>query len=208
MSTFIFLAAIYFLVAVSILLETDASPPPKTNTKREKGPSSSDNAEPNAATSRQWNRLIDEIINNSESRTLYTVDPIKKSGIYYYEVKVKERRVNGVKQKLKGHVSIGLGTKKRVVGNYDGFAYDSSGFFIATGCPQSLDAPKFGANDVVGCGVDFANRIIFYTKNGQRLDPVGEFVDSAADLFPRVSLTHPDDDIEENFEEKEFAYKF
>uniref|UniRef100_A0A183C077 B30.2/SPRY domain-containing protein n=1 Tax=Globodera pallida TaxID=36090 RepID=A0A183C077_GLOPA len=154
-----------------------------------------------------------------ESRTLYTVDPIKKSGIYYYEVKVKERKVkevNEAKEELKkGSVSIGLGPKERVVGDYEGFAYDSCGIFAgykAPGCPQSrdrrfYDAPKFGARDVVGCGVDFATGQIFYTKNGQRFDPVGEFVDSAAELFPRVSLTHPDVDIEENFGPV-FAYKF
>uniref|UniRef100_A0A914H746 B30.2/SPRY domain-containing protein n=1 Tax=Globodera rostochiensis TaxID=31243 RepID=A0A914H746_GLORO len=206
MPTFFFLAAICFVVA-SIMMETDALP--KKNSKLKNGPSSSGNAEPKA-TSRQRNRLIDEIINNWESRTLYTVDPIKKSEseIFYYEVKVKGTKVKEGKEKLNGHVSIGLGPKKRVVGDSKGFAYGSSGFFTATGCAQNLDASKFGANDVVGCGVDFANRKIFYTKNGQRFDPVGEFVDFGDDLFPRVSLTHPDDDIEENFGQQEFLYKF
>ncbi|KAI3422670.1 hypothetical protein GPALN_013168 [Globodera pallida] len=45
MPTFLFLVAICLLVGASILLETDASPKPKPNKKREKRPSSSGNAE-------------------------------------------------------------------------------------------------------------------------------------------------------------------
>ncbi|KAI3417080.1 BTB/POZ domain-containing protein 3 [Globodera pallida] len=45
MSTFFFLPAIFLLVAASILLETDASPLPKPNTKLEKGAASSGKAQ-------------------------------------------------------------------------------------------------------------------------------------------------------------------
>ena len=29
--------------------------------------------------------------------------------------------------------------------------------------------PKYGPGDVIGCGVDFANRTLFFTKNGEFL---------------------------------------
>ncbi|KAI3407418.1 BTB/POZ domain-containing protein 3 [Globodera pallida] len=51
MSTFLFLVAICLLVGASILLETDASPPPKANKKLEKGSSSSGKAQSTPATS-------------------------------------------------------------------------------------------------------------------------------------------------------------
>uniref|UniRef100_A0A183C4U5 B30.2/SPRY domain-containing protein n=1 Tax=Globodera pallida TaxID=36090 RepID=A0A183C4U5_GLOPA len=50
MSTFFFLPAIFLLVAASILLETDASPLPKPNTKLEKGAASSGKAQSTSAT--------------------------------------------------------------------------------------------------------------------------------------------------------------
>uniref|UniRef100_A0A183CD75 B30.2/SPRY domain-containing protein n=1 Tax=Globodera pallida TaxID=36090 RepID=A0A183CD75_GLOPA len=96
---------------------------------------------------------------------------------------------------------------------FEGYAYQSCGTFLnheAPGCYYSDmdDKPRalfeegiegIRPGNVVGCGVDFKNKKIFYTLNGERLGPAGEFVDSSVRLFPCVSLARDGDEIEANF---------
>ncbi|KAI3411018.1 hypothetical protein GPALN_003102 [Globodera pallida] len=139
--------------------------------------------------------------------------PKKDSGIFYYEVSILEQF----------DVWIGLAPvqmpKDECVGRYDGtYAYDFwgsiwghavLGCFYDSGRPY-IKGPSFHVGDVIGCGVDLATRQIMYTKNGQRLETTELFVDSAAelsDLFPCVTLKHPEAKIEANFG-PDFKWKF
>uniref|UniRef100_A0A183BTG2 B30.2/SPRY domain-containing protein n=1 Tax=Globodera pallida TaxID=36090 RepID=A0A183BTG2_GLOPA len=132
--------------------------------------------------------------------------PITDNGIFYYEVKILEKN---------GELSIGLATKQmplhKCVGLYDGtYAYASTGRFLgyAVECrrchwherPIIEGKPWLDVGDVVGCGVDLANRKIIYTINGRRLDTANLVVTSAEYLFPCVSLWYPGTIIEANFE--------
>uniref|UniRef100_A0A914HUL9 B30.2/SPRY domain-containing protein n=1 Tax=Globodera rostochiensis TaxID=31243 RepID=A0A914HUL9_GLORO len=144
-------------------------------------------------------------------RSVLAEQPIPKKdlGIFYYEVKMSGKA---------GSVLIGLGTKPTPFNERVGdgsYSYESNGTFWGhaverclhfNGRPFIMDKPKFGVGDVVGCGVNLANRQIFHTKNGERLENTGLFVD-AAELFPCVTLYNSGLKIGANFGPN-FEHKF
>ncbi|KAI3410431.1 hypothetical protein GPALN_004533 [Globodera pallida] len=137
--------------------------------------------------------------------SVFAVERIPTSGIFYYEVKIES------KQWLQ--VFIGLATEQMKVNEGVGlaertYAYDSSGLIWGhevEGCEHGVnDRPyinkgiPFNDGHVVGCGVDLEKGQIFYTKNGE-IVIAGLSVDASLLLFPCVSLSELDQKIEANF---------
>ncbi|KAL3069122.1 hypothetical protein niasHT_034352 [Heterodera trifolii] len=85
------------------------------------------------------------------------------------------------------------------------YAWLSNGILWKNGSNSiGTDKGCYGAGDTVGCGIDLANRKIFFTKNGIRLDTADlrlylSIPSDVNQLFPFVSLCDSDDKIETNF---------
>uniref|UniRef100_A0A914IFB0 B30.2/SPRY domain-containing protein n=1 Tax=Globodera rostochiensis TaxID=31243 RepID=A0A914IFB0_GLORO len=141
---------------------------------------------------------------NSVFRSVLAEKPIPKDGIFYYEATILEKNELASKQMpLDGCVGLDEGlTDTNTMADFGvtkfvGLAV--KGCSHVNGRPFIRGKPKFEEGDVIGCGVNLATRQIIYTKNGERLETAGLFVDSAAELYPCVTLYNPGTKIEANF---------
>lgn len=126
--------------------------------------------------------------------------PTLRQGICYFEIKVKEHS---------GAVGIGLCTRSFVVGRvtrpFLGWDKQSWGYHGDDGCKWHNSAssytpygPVFSKGDVVGCGVDWSNGVIFYTKNGEHLGVAWSGIQTRQPLYPAVGLLTSRDSVSIN----------
>jgi hypothetical protein len=96
--------------------------------------------------------------------------PIPKAcGIYYYEVTVLSRL------KDPSYIGIGFSSTKASLSRMPGWEAESwayhgdDGFAFAGTSQGKAYGPRFGREDVIGCGVNFRTGESFFTKNGINL---------------------------------------
>jgi hypothetical protein len=124
-------------------------------------------------------------VNHHDAASVRANHPIPHGcGVYYFEVTIvtPERKWNfSASDSL-----IGIGIMEKSIQTnrlpgWDtqsyGYHGDDGNFFCSSGKGQ-LYGPKFGINDCVGCGVNFAKKQIFFTKNGENLGKFKKMIES------------------------------
>uniref|UniRef100_A0A915E4E7 B30.2/SPRY domain-containing protein n=1 Tax=Ditylenchus dipsaci TaxID=166011 RepID=A0A915E4E7_9BILA len=132
--------------------------------------------------------------------------PIPKSTIvYYYEIKIINKGIHG-------YMGVGFSEKSVNLNRLPGwdsisFGYhgDDGNFFSSSGKGVEY-GPTFTIDDIVGCGINFATREIFFTKNGINLGVASKNVSISAELYPTVGMQTVGEMIDANFGQKPFMY--
>ncbi|KAI1701982.1 SPRY domain-containing protein [Ditylenchus destructor] len=134
--------------------------------------------------------------------------PIPKSCVVYYLTKI----VNGGTNDYDNYMGIGLSEKTVNINRLPGwdptsYGYhgDDGNFFSSSGKGVEY-GPTFTTDDIVGCGVNFVTREIFFTKNGTHLGFAARNIQTSSDLYPTFGMQTIGLIIEANFGQKPFLY--
>ena len=89
----------------------------------------------------------------------------KECGLYYFEVTVLSKGKDGL-------IGIGFSGRKVHLNRLPGWETESwayhgdDGYSFACTASGKAYGPRYGTNDVIGCGVNFRTGNVFFTKNG------------------------------------------
>ncbi|KAJ2729184.1 hypothetical protein IW152_005716 [Coemansia sp. BCRC 34962] len=127
------------------------------------------------------------------------------TGVYYFEVTIKSRGQSG-------YIGVGLSQGNVAVHRLPGWDAGSWGYHGDDGNSFSGDGrgsrygPGFTTGDTVGCGIDFTQRRIFFTRNGFFLGYAFDTIDTTKDLFPCVGMRTPGEHVKANFGRRPFVF--
>ncbi|KAI0716105.1 SPRY-domain-containing protein [Cerioporus squamosus] len=135
---------------------------------------------------------------SSAARTNHAIPPA--CGIYYYEVEILHKCPKGFSGP-EVRLSRLPGWEKNSWGYHadDGWAFPGH----KDGSPYG---PTFDTGDVIGCGIDFSQNRVFYTKNGGFLGMVFENVGKGIDVYPSVGMRQTNESIRANFGSSPFKF--
>ncbi|KAG1359830.1 hypothetical protein G6F62_000538 [Rhizopus arrhizus] len=128
----------------------------------------------------------------------------KQCGIYYFEVQIVSKGVDG-------HIGIGLCRNINSLDRLPGWEEHSWGYYGHNGHISSGPGtekpygPRFSTGDVVGCGIDFRDMSAFYTKNGVHLGTAFKNIKDA-NVFPFIGFKTTGEKVMTNFGSKPFKF--
>ncbi|ORZ14156.1 hypothetical protein BCR42DRAFT_354593 [Absidia repens] len=146
----------------------------------------------------------------SSVRSNYSVKP--QCGLFYYEVKIEASDENS-----DGHISIGFcddySRLDRLPGSDDySWGYHGENGYL-TGGPPSLNnrtrkyGTCFGIGDTIGCGIDFSDKTIFYTRNGIHLGTAFRDVNGKR-MYPTIGFKTSGEKVTANFGQDASSFIF
>ncbi|CDO74777.1 hypothetical protein BN946_scf185001.g25 [Trametes cinnabarina] len=140
---------------------------------------------------------------SSAARANHPIPPA--CGIYYYEVEILHKCP-------KGPISIGFSAPDVRLSRLPGWERNSWGYHADDGWAfpghkeGSVYGPTFDTGDVIGCGIDFSQNRVFYTKNGSFLGMVFENVGKNTEVYPCIGMRQTNESIRANFGSAPFKF--
>ncbi|KAJ1948254.1 hypothetical protein EC988_005252, partial [Linderina pennispora] len=143
---------------------------------------------------------------DSDARMIRSDHPIPaRCGVYYYEVFIRSRGQCG-------YIGIGLSHNTNGATRLPGWDPGSWGYhgddgncFSGNGSGRAY-GPGFTTDDTVGCGIDFKERSIFFTRNGLFLGHAFKSVDTSKPIFPAIGMRTAGEHIVANFGQRPFRF--
>ena len=143
--------------------------------------------------------------NHDDVGAIRASNPIPpQCGIYYYEIEV-------ICRGKYGKIAIGLTAKGTNLGRQPGWDASTFGYhgddgrcFNNQGYGEKF-GPTFGANDIIGCGLNLQNKTCFFTKNGNFLGAAFKDMPTIS-LYPTIGLHSKNEQVVVNFGQKPFKY--
>ena len=100
-------------------------------------------------------------------------------------------------------------TLKLLIGwDLNSWGYHSDDGFLYFGNSQQNIAFEFGyaEGDTVGCGVNFLEKTVFFTLNGDMLGVAFKFLKDTIPLYPAIGLSQAGTEINANFGDQTFLF--
>ncbi|KAL7333707.1 hypothetical protein PS15p_202572 [Mucor circinelloides] len=146
-----------------------------------------------------------ELTEAASIRTNFPMRP--QCGIYYYEITVISMGNDGL-------FAVGFGNATHhTLDKLPGASLGSFGYHGQNGHIYKQNSkgvpygPTFEHGDVIGCGVNYFNDTVFFTKNGVSLGCAFDSLDlSSQMLYPCIGLSTQGEKITANFGQAEFAF--
>lgn len=150
-------------------------------------------------------------LNDKSVKTGYDVGVIRSTrpishtcNLFYFVIKVLNKGI-------KGAIRIGLVSERSSMDSMLGWENFTIGYHGDDGKlyhgkgRQCRYGPIFTTDDVIGCGVDMKNRVIFFTKNGAALGIASTNLPDKT-WFPTIGLCSSNEKVKVNFGQEKFLF--
>ncbi|KAF9545811.1 Ran-binding protein 10 [Mortierella hygrophila] len=129
-----------------------------------------------------------------------------KVGVFYFEITIDHFKGNSA-------LSIGIASKslrKNFQVGWDlnswGFHSDDGFLYFGNGKQNITYSYEYREGDTVGCGVNFLDKAVFFTINGEMMGIAFRFVKESIPLYPAIGLSQAGTEINANFGDQTFLF--
>ncbi|KAF9937965.1 hypothetical protein BGZ67_000669 [Mortierella alpina] len=128
------------------------------------------------------------------------------SGVFYFEIIIDRFKGNSA-------ISVGIASKslrKNCQVGWDlnswGYHSDDGFLYFGNGKQNIKYSFEYNEGDTVGCGVNFLDRAVFFTLNGDMLGVAFRFLKDSIPLYPAIGLSQAGTEINANFGDQTFLF--